>query len=138
MSPMGTLIDGKAIAKKIEAETVARIDKLKKKHITPRLEVILVGDDQASLMYDRMKGAAAQKIGIDFALHQFLSSITAIELTEKITAIQKNAGLSGLILQLPLPDHLYTPNVLNTIDPRVDVDFLTNERLGTLIMNTNT
>lgn len=135
---MGILIDGKAIAKKIEQATADKVLELKKNGIEPRLEVILVGDDEASLMYDRMKGAAAKKIGIDFELHHLPATIQPIDLIEKIHDIQSWPGLSGLILQLPLPEHLYIQDVLNSISPRVDVDFLTNERLGTLVMNTNT
>ncbi len=135
---MGTLIDGKAIAKKINQETAKRLKKLKRRGITPRLEVVLVGDDKASAMYDRMKGVAAEKLGIGFALHQFPAAIKADKLIKKIKAIQKRPGLSGLIIQLPLPEHLYTPEVLNTIRPDADVDCLTDANLGKLIMKTNT
>lgn len=132
------LIDGKAIAKKIDAETASQVAALHTQGIMPRLEVILVGDDPASLMYDRMKGAAAQKNGIGFALHQLPASTTVAEMIDRIETIQKNPDLSGLILQLPLPEHLYVPEVLNAIDPAVDVDFLTNHSFGSLVMNTNT
>lgn len=132
------LIDGKAIAKKIDQETARRVEHLKKQGVVPRLEVILVGDDEASLMYDRMKGTAAEKIGISFALHQMPETTSSGDLVAKIQTIQENPALSGLILQLPLPDHLYIPDVLNAIHPSVDVDFLTYHNMGSLIMNTNT
>lgn len=135
---MGTLIDGKAIAAKIHKDTADRVAALAKRGHVPKLAVILVGDDPASLMYDRMKGAAAQKIGIDFTLQQFPASISPAELIEKINLTQSEPSLSGLILQLPLPEHLYIPEVLSAIQPNVDVDFLSNYSLGSLIMNTNT
>jgi methylenetetrahydrofolate dehydrogenase (NADP+)/methenyltetrahydrofolate cyclohydrolase len=135
---MGTLIDGKVIAKKIDAQTKILVEELKNTGKTARLDVVLVGDDESSLMYDRMKGAAAERLGLDFELHHFPSSISEIELIKKIHDIQKNKKPNGLILQLPLPEHLYKPEVLNSIDPKIDVDFLTNERLGTLVMDTNT
>lgn len=135
---MGTLINGKALAEKINQETTKRLKKLTGQGITPRLEVILVGDDAASAMYDRMKGAAAEKLGIGFALHQFPTTIKTIELIKKIKTIQERPNLSGLIIQLPLPDHLYIPKVLNAILPDIDVDCLTDVNLGKLIMKTNT
>lgn len=135
---MGILIDGKAIAEKINQKTGRLVKKLRAEGITPRLEVILVGADKASAMYDRMKGAAAKKLGIDFALHQLPAAIKADELIKKIKAVQKHSGLSGLIIQLPLPERLYIPAVLNSIRPDVDVDCLTDVNLGRLIMKTNT
>lgn len=134
---MGILIDGKAIAEKINQETRKRVEKLQAAGITPRLEVILIGDDAASAMYDRMKGAAAEKLGIKFSLHQLPTTITAAELIKKIHSIQEQPNLSGLIIQLPLPEHLYIPEILNAIRPEVDVDCLTDVNLGKLIMKTN-
>ncbi|MBI5729088.1 MAG: bifunctional 5,10-methylenetetrahydrofolate dehydrogenase/5,10-methenyltetrahydrofolate cyclohydrolase [Candidatus Magasanikbacteria bacterium] len=134
---MGMLIDGKAIAEKINQDTLKMIKKLQAKGINPRLEVILVGNDKASAMYDRMKGAAAEKLDIGFELHQLPITTKAPELIKKIKTIQERASLSGLIIQLPLPEHLYIPEVLNTIRPDVDVDCLTDVNLGKLIMKTN-
>lgn len=134
---MAQLIDGKAIAEKINQQTVAKIRDLKAKGVTPKLEVILVGDDKASEMYDRMKGKAAEKVGMDFALHMLPKTISEDILIEKIQSIQTDKNLSGLIIQLPLPEHLYTSRVLNTINPAIDVDFLTDINLGKLMMKTN-
>lgn len=134
---MNNLIDGRAIAEKINAKTMAKIAELKTKGITPKLEVILVGDDKASEMYDRMKGRAAEKAGMDFFLHMLPATTTEDELVEKIHKIQTTGYISGLIIQLPLPEHLYTSRVLNAIDPSIDVDFLTDTNLGKLIMKTN-
>lgn len=134
---MGQLIDGKAIAEKILAKTAERVQQLKQKKITPRLEVVLVGDDQASATYVRKKGEAAKKIGLEFELHSLPASITTYELMEKIYQIQANPDLSGLIVQLPLPETLYTSDVLNAINPQVDVDCLTDVNLGKLVMKTN-
>src|SRR3989338_422890 len=132
-----TLTNGKAIAQKILQKTATQVTELKTQGVTPRLEVILVGDDQASATYVRKKGEAARKIGIDFELHELPADITQDELVDTIYAIQKNKNLSGLIVQLPLPEHLYTPEVLNAINPELDVDCLTNENLGRLVMKTN-
>ncbi len=132
-----TVIDGKAIADKILAKTSQKAKELKEKGITPRLEVILVGDDKPSATYVRRKGLAAEKVGIDFKLHELPGDITQEDLIKAIADIQANKALSGLIVQLPLPEHLYTLEVLNAIRPELDVDCLTNINLGRLVMRTN-
>lgn len=132
---MSNFIDGIAIAEKIHFQTAKKVKTLKKRGITPKLAVILVGDDKPSATYVKRKGEAAAKIGIEFALHQLNSAISKNEIIKKILEIQEDALLSGLIVQLPLPEPLYTEEVLNAIDPAVDVDCLTNENIGRLIMN---
>ncbi len=134
---MGTLIDGKAIAEKIRVRTAERVALLKKHEIIPTLGIILVGNDPASEMYDRMKGDAAIKLGMNFILDKSPDTITEEALVEKIKNLQQKNHLSGLMIQLPLPEHLYTRAVLNAIDPAIDVDFLTDVNLGRLIMNTH-
>lgn len=131
------LINGREIASKITDAAAKEVKKLKNKNITPRLEVVLVGENKASEMYCRMKGVAAEKAGIEFALHKLPKNISKNDLIKILEKIQKNKKLSGLILQLPLPEKLYVPEVLNAINPKVDVDFLTNDNLGKLIMNTS-
>ena len=131
------LIDGKAIAEKIQAKTAARVQELQAKGITPRLEVVLVGDDKPSATYVRKKGQAAAKIGIAFKLHTLAASTTTPELIAYLQDIQAAGYLSGLIVQLPLPETLYTPDVLNVLNPDIDVDCLTDVNLGRLVMKTN-
>ncbi len=133
---MGELIDGRAIAEKIQQKTAMLVKKLKTKGITPHLGVILVGKDQASVMYDKMKGAAAEKVGIKFTFYQLNPTISKLKLIAAIHKIQADHKLSGLIIQLPLPEKLYIPEVLNAINPNIDVDFLTEMNMGKLIMNT--
>lgn len=134
---MGLLIDGKAIAQKIEEKTAARVALLKKKGLNPKLAVILVGADKPSQTYVRRKGEAAKRVGIDFELHELPEKISMEELIDKTEEIQHSEYLSGLIVQLPLPEHLYTSEVLNTIHPELDVDCLTDVNLGKLVMKTN-
>ncbi len=128
------VIDGKAIAAKINAETKNRVAKLLSFGIVPKLAVVLVGDNQASLTYVNKKQSAAQSVGIEFELFPFPSSITESDLIAKIQNIQNDPALSGLIIQLPLPEQLYTPHVLNCIDSSLDVDCLTSENLGKLFI----
>ncbi len=134
---MGTAIDGKLIAKKIEQKTAERVALLKKKGIIPKLAVILVGTDLPSQTYVRRKGEAAKRIGMDFDLHTYPEKISLKKLIDEINKIQKDKKLTGLIVQLPLPEHFYTTDVLNTIHPELDVDCLTDVNLGKLVMKTN-
>ncbi|TAN34252.1 bifunctional 5,10-methylenetetrahydrofolate dehydrogenase/5,10-methenyltetrahydrofolate cyclohydrolase [Patescibacteria group bacterium] len=134
---MGQLIDGKLIAKHIEAETARRVALLKEKGAKPKLAVFLVGEDKPSQKYVKKKGEAAQRVGLDFVLHELAGDIGMAELVEKIEDAQHNEELSGIIIQLPLPEHLYTSEVLNAIHPEIDVDCLTDVNLGKLVMKTN-
>lgn len=132
---MSNIINGKEIADKIEAEVKSRVAKLIKKGVKVRLDVVLVGNDRASATYVNKKGEAAKRVGIDFKLHTFPATISKNSLIKKIKIIQKKS--SGLIVQLPMPEKLYTTDVLNSISPNIDVDCLTHENLGRLVMQSN-
>ncbi len=134
---MSNIIDGKAIAAKIEAETAAQVAALKAKGITPKLAVVLVGEDRPSQIYIKRKKEAAERVGIEFALHQFPADISKENLVGEINKIQTDPLLTGLIIQLPLPERLYAPEVLNAINPAIDVDCLTDNNIGKLVMKTN-
>lgn len=134
---MGLLIDGKAIADKIHTSISKEVIKLKKKNIKPKLGVVLVGNDLPSQTYVGKKQLAAQAAGIDFVLKKFPSSISKNGLVDEIKKLQKKEKLSGLIIQLPLPEKLYTSEVINSVDPRIDVDCLTDTNIGKLVMKTN-
>jgi len=133
----GTLIDGKSIANKLNEKTAVEAAVLKKNGITPKLVVILVGADKPSQTYVRNKGKTATKVGIDFELVELPADISKAGIIEKIDEIQNDPDLSGVIVQLPLPEPLYTDDVLNAIDPMFDVDCLTNANMGRLVMKTN-
>jgi len=126
------IIDGKAIAQKIETRLKKQIIKLK---LHPKLVVVFVGDDSPSATYINRKCEAAERVGIKFILKKFPANISKISLVNKIKEIQKTEKPNGLIVQLPLPEPLYTPEVLNAIDPKIDVDCLTDFNQGKLLMN---
>ncbi len=135
---MGTLINGKEIAINIRKKTAEQVRILKKeKNIIPSLAVILVGDDKPSHTYVRKKGEAAEKIGIKFSLHTLPRSTNKEDILNKIEEVQSDKNLSGLIVQLPLPDTSHSHDILNAIKPEVDVDCLTDINLGRLVMKTN-
>lgn len=134
---MGNLINGKAIAEKFEQKTAEHVQKLKNQGVIPKLAVVLVGADKPSQTYVRKKGEAAQRLGMEFALHELPAEIGKEELVQKVRDIQDDPQLSGLIVQLPLPETLYTSEVLNAIRPELDVDCLTDVNIGKLVMKTN-
>lgn len=134
---MAKIINGKLIAAKIEKEAAKQVAVLKRRGITPHLAVVLVGEDRPSQIYIKRKKEAAQRVGIELALYKFPASIKKADLIKNINKIQKNKKLSGLIVQLPLPERLYAPEVLNAINPNIDVDCLTNANIGKLVMKSN-
>lgn len=133
---MGTLIDGKKIASKLHTLLAVRVKRLTHQGITPHLGVILVGNHAPSATYVRKKQEAAAELGIACSIHRFAATTTPANLIAASRSIQEDAQLTGLIIQLPLPERLYIPEVLNSIDPAIDVDCLTNQQLGRLVMNT--
>ncbi len=134
---ISNIIDGKAIAAEIEKEVALQVAILKKNNITAKLAVILVGENKPSRIYIKRKQEAAERVGIDFVLHELPENITKEDLIQAIGRIQKDSQLTGLIVQLPLPERLYVPEVLNAINTAIDVDCLTDCNIGKLVMKTN-
>lgn len=129
-----TIVSGPDVAKSIYRRLKRRIPTLVAKGIQPKLGVILVGEDKPSQTYVRKKGEAAQAIGVDFLLKELSSKTTTEELLAIVKQLQsKRYGLTGLIVQLPLPEHINTGKVLEAIDPQIDVDCLTQRNLGKLV-----
>ncbi len=131
------LIDGHHIAKKLEQKTAKEVIALKALGIVPKLAVVLVGNDMPSKKYVDMKKRAAEKIGIDFTLVTLPKDIDKEIIIANIDQLQQDPRLSGLIIQLPLPEPLFTTEVLNAVKPELDVECLTNTNLGRLVMKTN-
>jgi len=130
------IIDGKEIAENILHRLKSEVALLQTKSINPRLSVIMVGEHKSSITYVKKKQEAAEKIGIEFTLHKYPAGIEKNKLIAEIKKIQRINKPSGVIIQLPLPEPLYTQEVLNAVDPSIDVDCLTNENIGRLVMKT--
>ncbi len=113
------LFNGKAVANKILKELKEAIAKEKK---SPALAVILVGDDEASRLYVKLKKSAAKKVGIDFEEHNFSAKAKEQEIIDKIIELNKNKAVSGVVIQLPLPAVLSADRIIDAIDPAKDVD----------------
>ncbi len=117
------IIDGKVLAEKILLELKGKISRLNR---PPGLATILIGDDPASHLYVRNKKKASEKVGIEF--HEYLcgqkcySDITELEILEMIKWLNKNPSTDGIIVQLPLPKKFNAQKIINSIDPKKDVD----------------
>lgn len=129
------IIDGRAIAKKVEAEVKADVEKLiSEKGVTPGLSAILVGEDPASKMYVRLKHKACERVGI-FAEDQHLpEDITQEELLAVISSLNARKDIHGILLQLPLPSHLNEQEAMNAIDPAKDADGFHPFNMGQLLI----
>lgn len=96
----------------------------------PRLAAILVGNDPTSTAFLKQKEKAAQEIGVEFQLHTFPADISNERLRKAIGDIGRQQLVAGIVLQLPLPEHLNTQAMLNAIPPAKDVDVLTERNIG--------
>jgi methylenetetrahydrofolate dehydrogenase (NADP+) / methenyltetrahydrofolate cyclohydrolase len=117
------LIDGKAIAAALRAQLADAVAKLKAEHgVVPGLAVVLVGDDPASQVYVRNKHAQTIEAGMASFEHRLPASTTRQELLAMVEQLNHDPLVHGILVQLPLPAHLDSTEVLNAIDPDKDVD----------------
>lgn len=116
---MTKILDGKSLADK-------KLTELKKKIasslVKPGLAVVLVGDDSSSHLYVSLKEEACKKIGMKFEKHLFNKDTEEIEIIEKIKELNEKNYIHGIIVQLPLPEHLVESKIIKTIDPQKDAD----------------
>ncbi len=132
------IIDGNQLSQNILTSLKSKVRDLSQDGIIPKLAIVYVGNDRPSQTYIKKKEAAAQSVGIDFELHKYDAETSKEKIIAEIKKIQTDPHLSGLIVQLPLPEPLFTTEVLNTIEPDRDVDCMTDAQLGKLVMKTNT
>lgn len=116
---MATLIDGKALAAKVRKEIRHRIEK---EGIKAKLAVILVGNDDASVVYVRNKSRACEKVGIEFEEYKLSEETTQEELISLIDKLNNDKKTTGILLQYPIPKHLNVQEAFNRISPIKDVD----------------
>lgn len=119
---MDKVIDGKKIAKNIREELKSQINDQKEEGRVPGLAVVLVGDNPASETYVGMKEKAAVEIGIHSELHDVDSDISQEELLNLVDQLNNDNKINGILVQLPLPDHIDELSVIEAIDPGKDVD----------------
>jgi methylenetetrahydrofolate dehydrogenase (NADP+)/methenyltetrahydrofolate cyclohydrolase len=128
------VIDGKAVAAKLREEYKARIVRLRAEHgITPGLTVILVGEDPASRVYVRNKIRDCAEVGIRSALIELPAATSEAELLARIDALNADANVHGILIQLPLPKHVEIRKVLERISVDKDVDGFHLYNVGGLV-----
>lgn len=126
------LLDGKALAKDLQAEIKKEVALLAQKGIVPSLAVILVGSDAASQTYVNMKAKACKNVGITSILHEMPQNISQADLLNMIANLNANANLDGILVQLPLPRHINTYEILESVAPLKDVDGFHTQNSGKL------
>ena len=127
------IIDGKAIAAKVRGEIAERVAKFKTEHgFPPGITVVIVGDDPASHIYVRNKERAAQEVGMHGAIVKLHASISQAQLLQTVSELNGDPAVHGILVQIPLPDHLDEDEIVRAIDPRKDVDGLHPENVGLL------
>jgi len=127
------LIDGKKIAAELREELKKEVLSLKAKHNKiPGLTVILIGDMAPSQIYVRMKEKAANEVGLKSEVIKYPESVEEKTVLDKIDELNKDEGVSGILVQLPLPKHINKQKVIETILPSKDVDGFHPMNVGNL------
>jgi methylenetetrahydrofolate dehydrogenase (NADP+)/methenyltetrahydrofolate cyclohydrolase len=116
------LIDGNALSKQLRAQVAADTAALKAKGLTPGLAVVLVGDNQASQVYVRNKVKACEDAGLHSVLEKYEATMTEADLLARVEALNNDASIHGILVQLPLPAHIDAQKVIEAISPAKDVD----------------
>jgi methylenetetrahydrofolate dehydrogenase (NADP+)/methenyltetrahydrofolate cyclohydrolase len=130
---MTTVLDGKATTTIVMEELTAEVAKLSEKGVIPGLALVLTGTDENSARYVRLKKKRAEKVGIYCEFHQ-LEETTDEELVALVEKLNKDPKIHGIMVQLPLAEGLDELKVVDAIDPKKDVDGLSPNTLGKLLM----
>ena len=130
---MEQILYGAPVAKQLDEISLKIFQEVKSNNKTPHMTAITVGDNPASLLYVSRKKEKAEKLGVEFNWIKLDKNTSQEKLKELVETESKNTD--GLIIQLPLPDHLSSEDVINCIPPDVDVDGLTSYNLGSLFSN---
>lgn len=133
---MAEILDGKTLSKTIRAEIQKEVDDLKAKGIIPRLSVILVGNDPASVTYTSMKKKACEKLGMISDLIVFPENTSQEEIENKIVELNNDVTVHGIMVQHPVPKHLDELKILSKVDIKKDVDGISSHSLGNLCLDT--
>ncbi len=130
---MAELIDGKAIAAEMRQQISADVEGLIAQGVTPGLAVVLVGEDPASRVYVSMKEKACAAAGIYSVEYKLAAETGEAELLELIASLNSDLKIDGILVQLPLPEHIDEAKVLEAISPKKDVDGFHPYNVGRLV-----
>lgn len=127
-------MDGKALSAKVRGNILAETEELKKKGLTPGLAVIIVGNDPASEIYVRNKEKACAECGFYSEKYALPAETSQEELLGLIGQLNQSPQISGILCQLPVPDHISEEAVINAIDPKKDVDAFHPVNVGKIMV----
>ena len=127
-------MDGKALSAKVRGSILAETEELKKKGVTPGLAVIIVGNDPASEIYVRNKEKACAECGFYSEKYALPAETSQEELLGLIDQLNKSPQISGILCQMPVPDHISEQAVINAIDPKKDVDAFHPVNVGKIMV----
>lgn len=127
-------MDGKALSAKVRSSILAETEELKKKGVTPGLAVIIVGNDPASEIYVRNKEKACAECGFYSEKYALPAETSQEELLGLIDQLNHSPKISGILCQLPVPDHISEEAVINAIDPKKDVDAFHPVNVGKIMV----
>lgn len=132
------IISGKEVAAQLRNEMRLEVKQLKKEGIIPHLSVILIGNDPASKSYVRGKEKAAKEIGINSEVIYMDETTTEEVLLKKIKELNETPSIHGILVQLPLPNHIDEQRVIASINPSKDVDGFHPLNVGKMVLNQDT
>ena len=136
---MAEIIDGKLVSSVIRTKLAEEISTFKThSNVTPGLAVVIVGDNPASLVYVRNKKKACEQVGINSYEIALPKDVSEAELIENIKALNTDPSVHGILVQLPLPDHINEETVINTISPEKDVDAFHSSNVGKIMIGNYT
>ncbi len=129
------ILDGRVVAKEIEADLAKRVEAIKEKTgVTPVLATIIVGDNPASVTYVRMKGNACRRVGIEPLKVELPENTTTEELLKVIEDLNNDEKVQGILLQHPVPRHIDEQKCFNAISLKKDVDGVNTASFGAITM----
>src|SRR6266480_5897802 len=129
------LLDGAPLAEQIKREVAYEVAEMRRKYdVNPCLAAVRVGDDPASAVYVRNKIRACEEVGIRSELHALSAKATSSELLELIGSLNHHEDIDGILVQLPLPDHMEEAFIIEAVDPAKDVDGFHPVNVGKLAM----
>ena len=131
---MAEILDGQAVAAEIRSEVRSEVAELEARGVPVRLDVVLVGEDPASVTYVGMKQRDCAEVGIESEVHRFDTGVAQRELAALVDRLDGDAAVSGFFIQLPLPKGLDAMSLISRISPAKDVDGLSPESAGRLAL----
>jgi methylenetetrahydrofolate dehydrogenase (NADP+) / methenyltetrahydrofolate cyclohydrolase len=128
------LIDGRAIAEQVHAETVQRITNLKSRGVQPGLAFVRVGEDPASKVYVGMKEKTCRRLGFHSETHVLPTATTQAELITLLSRLNSDSSIHGILVQAPLPSHINAAAIYSSVLPQKDVDGFHPVNVGKLML----